>query len=384
MRRQLPLIIIAVSILLGMVCPVTLLAQTPEATPVPSKTAWQVTGVRNIEVAGEPIALSPDGQWLAGVGEDDQEVCAWDAETLEPICADVGSTVEPYMAFMNLQWAPDSSAFAFASGSMRRLEYGDVFVFDIERGGLTNLTNIATSGDGRVPLYVGTDWTSDSQYVIFGLNYGFDAESPRPEIGRADRAGTAVERIPLPSDWPTDYNLRTPPFVANDGSVFVAIHSNEDIEGIWKLTLDGSAPEQLVPANDDSGVAAPMIVSASADARYLNIVSMRGLAMAETTNTYFLLDTETGNLMPLDDEGGLQFVSFGPSGNVGMMVQDADDENILHTIDLTTGEVTPVEYSPDVGPWLTHIPVWAENDTVFLPDDDGGTLVTLKPVGSED
>lgn len=355
-------------------------AQTPDASPVSDGTAWNVTDVQEIKVDGNPIALSPDGQWLAGTrGADNDEVCAWDVETLTPTCADVSTVVEPFIGNTLMQWSPVSSAFAFASGSLRQLEYGDVFVFDADGSELTNLTNTMAPDNGRIALYLGPTWTSDSQQVVFGISYGFGDEFPRPEIGRVDRSGGDVEKIPLLADEPEHFNILTPPLIAGDGSIFVAISSEDDIGGIWKFEPDGCNPQQLASSNEEPPIEQPMIVSKSADDRYLNIVSITRVSLNRSENTFFLLNVESGDLMPLNHEDGLQWISFGPESNTGLITREADGKNLLHTIDVTTGDVTPVANSTEVNIWLQHIPDWAENNTVFLPREEGGRLVTLEP-----
>ena len=60
-----------VLLLVGAIAPRA--AAPPEASPVASPTgperAWQVIETREIAVDGDPVTLSPDGQWLAGTAD---------------------------------------------------------------------------------------------------------------------------------------------------------------------------------------------------------------------------------------------------------------------------------------------------------------------------
>ncbi len=364
------------ALLLMLALPPLVAAQTPVASPVAG--GWQVTDAREISVDGEPIALSPDGQWLAGIAEADTaedatQVCAWDVETLTPTCAPVSEPVESFLGGSTLSWAPDSSAFAFVSGSLRRLIPGDVYVFDIASGELGSLTSSGNVDHGQI--FIGADWTDDSAQVVFGVLRGLDADSPPDDVFRVDRDGGEPVPVPLPA-WSEPYDILFPPVVAN-GAVTFAVMSDSDIAGVWRVGLDGTDPQQLVSGGE---VDRPFVASMSPDGRYVNVVSLSGFQTARTEGTFFLLDTETTALRPLVSEDDLNLVAFGPDGFPGLMTRAVDGENRLVTLDLATGAVTPVANSPEAGPWLMHIPVWADNDTVFLPDGDGGTLVTLAPM----
>lgn len=381
MRRTNFLAMLALA-LITVFTPATADAQTPEATPGASVGAagdnWQVTDVREITVDGEPFALSPDGQWLAGTrGEDHDEVCAWDIETLAPSCAEVKLPVQPYTGgSAAMRWSSDSSAFAFVEGNLAWRTTGDAYVFDVATGELTNLTNTGgAEGDG--PIYVGADWAGDGEQVVFGVNHGLGDSSPPDEIVRVDRSGGDPVEVPLP-DWSGAYNLLFPPFVAED-AVFVAIDAETAIGGIWRVGLDGSDPRQVVMANGDPPVAFPMIVSGSPDGRYLNVISVTGFRLMLEEETFFLFNASTGELLPLVSKGDLNFITFAPDGDIGLVVREVHGEDRLHMLDLSTGEVIPVANSPEVDVWLETVPGWAENNTIFLPDGEGGTLINLAP-----
>ncbi len=375
-RLKTPLLLSVLT--LGLLLPGVALAQTPAASPgtmpVSDAPAWEVTDVRDIEVDGEPIALSPDGQWLAGIGPGENEICAWDIDTLTPTCAEADEVISTYIGGTTLQWSPDSSAIAFASGDVMRMILGNVYVFEVETGELTQVTD-REEGD---PFLLGATWAGDGEQVVFTSGIGLDAT---PTLGIADRAGDSIDTIDLPGSWIGGYLLITPARGAMDGSIYMAIDTDANFGGIWTIAPGESDVEQVLATNTDPVIDSPMIVSTSPDGRYLNVVSMSGFARMMPENTFFLLDTQTGDLLPLDNEDNIQLISFAPDNETGLMAQEIDGMNVLHTIDLASGEVAPVADSPDVGVWLRYIPTWSENDTVFLPGGDGGTLVTLEPAG---
>ena len=83
MRMRTFLTLVA-TLLLGGASLATATARTPEASPVasPAGGGWAVTDMRQIAVDGAPVALSPDGQWLAGTTDDGNAVCAGRVKSL--------------------------------------------------------------------------------------------------------------------------------------------------------------------------------------------------------------------------------------------------------------------------------------------------------------
>lgn len=343
----------------------------PEATPVVSAAGWQVTNVREIEVDGEAFALSPDGQWLAGTADDGNAVCAWDVERLAPTCAEVSAPVRPIPGSMALRWAPDSLAFAFVSGDAAVLTPGNVFVFEVETGELVNLTG-ADGAVGGDPMYLGADWTADGSQVVYSALHAFRDQSEPGMLYRIDRNGGEPVEIPLPG-WFGQYNIPYPPLVSGD-AVLVTIESEGDAGGVWRVGLDGSDPARLVAASGPNEVPDPFVVSVSPDGRHANVVSMSRMSVLEPEETYFIVDLISGELVSLVFADGLGLVTFSPWGDTGLTVRDER----LATVDAAYGATQSVANSPETHVWLIGIPVWAENDTVFLPGD-GGTLVTLAP-----
>lgn len=367
-------------LMLGMFPMHIAIALTPEATPSASPVAgdsdWQVTDAREIEVDGKPLALSPDGQWLAGVGPGGDSICVWDVEILIPTCAGEDLVIAQLAITPPPIWAPDSSAVAFVEGDVARVLPMDVYVFDVATRNLTNLTN--TGDDDGGPLYVGPAWTSDSERVVFAVNYGFGEGYP-DGIVHVDRSGGELVEVPLP-DWDREFEILEPVFVDMNDNVFVTIDSNANIGGVWRLGLDGADPEQLLTSGDNAPVDHPVIASVSWDGQYLSIFSLTGFRMLRADGTFFLLDTGSRALTVLEtEETDFQLVVFGPDGRTGLVSRRIDGSDRLVTIDLVSQAAKEVANSPADMYWLRYMPSWANDNTVFIPEGgEDGVLLTLE------
>ena len=368
MRRILPVLMLIPAMLLAALVTGGASAQTPDASPVAG--GWQVTDARETALDGEPVVLSPDGTWLAGTDAERTAVCVWDVETLTPTCVEVGVEVWSAPGGMTMRWAPDSSAFAFVSGDLARLNYGDVMVFDMETREIVNLTGIEGSTDS--PMYIGADWTVDSTQVIFAAYHALVDQTEPDALFRVDRDGGEPMEIPLPA-WSEPYSIYYPPLIADD-AVLVSVDARGEAGGVWRVGLDGSDPVKLVSASGTDAVPDPLVISVSPDGRYANVVSVFRMNQFEPEGTYFILDIASGDLVELVFDEGLGLVTFAPDGDTGLTVLD----DRLATVDPVTGATQPVANSPETFVWFVEIPVWAANDTVFLPGD-GGMLVTLAP-----
>ncbi len=371
MRLRKILTVVAM-LLLGSTTLATATAQTPTASPVASPVAggWQVTDVREIAVEGEPVALSPDGRWLAGTTYGGEAVCAWDVETLDPTCADVAKPMRPALGSMALRWAPDSSAFAFVSGDMVDWTFGNVMVFEVGSGELVNLTESNVTIDDT--LYVGVDWTSDSSQVVF-VAVDLLGDPPEPDtLFCIDRNGGDPVEIPLPA-WSEPYSIFYPPHAIGNEAVLVTIDASGDAAGVWRVPFDGSDPVQLVESSGPNVIPRPFVASVSADGRYASVVSLVRRMQFETEEVYFIVDLVSGEPVSMESGSDMLMVAFAPGGDTGLTVRG----DRLAAVDPVSGAMQPVANSPDVEPWIMHIPVWAANDTVFLPGD--GMLITLAP-----
>lgn len=364
----------------------TTLAQTPEAnpvaTPLASESPWAITETRDIEVDGEPYVLSPDGRWLAGIRwEGSNEVCAWNVANLTSTCVEVEHTVLPFPLISEITWAPDSTAFAFIMGSIAFLDPTNVMVFDVNTGDVVNLTQRPEVDPQAYSYYVGTAWTNDSQQVVFGVNEGDVGNSDR--ILHVERTGGILIDVPLP-DWSAAYRIHTAPVMDAGNLVYFSVQSRDDsdgaFEGIWRIELDGSEPVLLVPAGEDAPVVDPLVVSVSADGRHVHVASEPSLfGWFRPNETFFLLEVETGNLT---SDGEFLPAVLAPVGGIALVGGLLYGAPVLAIIHLMTGDIESVldiANGVSVGEnWRSRQPTWAENDTVFIPTDDGGVLLTLE------
>ncbi len=76
------------------------------------------------------MTLSPDGQWIAGIGPEGDQFCIWNVETLIVDCDD---QFQPIHA-ESITWSPDSTAVAYSLDLLMRFYDSDVFVYDVKRG----------------------------------------------------------------------------------------------------------------------------------------------------------------------------------------------------------------------------------------------------------
>ncbi len=187
-------------------------------------------------------------------------------------------------------------------------------------------------------------------------------------------------------DWNADYLMLWPVSMTADDTVIFRIDRADDaeeLEGIWSIGLDGANPTKLVAAGDTYPLDTLVPVDVSADGQYASAVSIAAIRQLDIVNTYYLVETQTGNVMPLVINGSVYILGqpvFSPSGAVALIHGGENLETLLHVLDLETSEMHPVaggQAEPYLA-WFMRPPTWAENDTVFIPIDGGGVLLTLE------
>jgi Tol biopolymer transport system component len=364
-----------------------------EATPVAAASVtWEIVETREIEVEGMPVALSPDGQWIAGTGRD-WELCVWEIETLEPTCAEPGNyQVDPEA----LVWSPDSRAVAFTQDTARRLIDSELYVFELETGQLGNLTD--DGFDGRLPLNpehgepvpvlidLGPTWAPDSQSIAFGRSFWTAEErgAQQPQILRIDRAGgepQVLAELTTESPWGVMY----PMFEVAGGTLVFAISPadpNNPNEGIWMLEAGGE-PIQIVAGTGlaDFPYARAVDATDSPDGVLISgwSISLAGQGMGLEPYA-FVANAESGDVVTLGP--GMTPVRFGPDGVSTIAIVVEGNDGVL-TVTAPDGEVSSMGPVPRSRFEQTRGLDWASNNTVFLCSGlSSGHLVTLAPVAA--
>jgi hypothetical protein len=352
-------------------------AQTPEATETPPFLPWSVTDQRSFEVDGTPIALSPDGRWIAGLGPDETSICAWDVATLEPTCVGHNLHVQAHPVSGGLSWAPDSSAVAFINGDWRELESTDVMLFNVEHGWLRNITQTAISG--RLLIHTGPAWTADSSRVVYAETDPTATDSP-PSIIYYDRQLAIGVPVPLEDA----FSIYAPVVTLPDDSVLFRIDTapeGTENAGIWRVDPDGGNLRRVFGAEDGPVVVdRPVVTGVSGNGAYLTVASQTAIERLAISDAFFLVTVDSGEVRPVALEDG-QVVSqpiFGESARF-LLVQDGAGPGVsLRVMEPSSEETQVLEDVSLTDTWLQEPATWAASGTVLIPEGHGGTLLRLE------
>lgn len=372
MRRAIPTT--ALVLLLVALASAGLAAQTPESTPQAPFAPWRVEGVREFEVDGDPVAMSPDGQWIAGIGADGGSVCVWDVETLEPLCAGEDLRIQTQPLAGSMAWAPDSSAVAFINGITQLLEPTDVMLFDIERESLTRLTN--TAATGRVLVHTGPAWTPDSNVVVYAQTDPATSGDDQSSIVYYDRVAKRADPVPFDDD----FFVYAPIVVMPDDSVVFRVDlapGGTENAGLWRVDPDGGNLSQVLAAGE---IDTPVPLGASRSGEYISVASAAAIFRSAPDEAYFVVDTETGDISPVDlgDEGEVVGQPVFSPIRLSAIVQDGSGFGaVVVVLDLESRGTQALDLHVNE-PWILRPPTWARDGTVLIPTTGGGMLVTLE------
>ena len=378
----------------------------PAFAQTPVTGAWSVTDNRPITVDGAPMALSPDGAWIAGSGPEGSGFCVWDTATLDPTCDD-NEEIRGIIP-RSVQWSPDSSAIAFSLDAPRYLVDSDVYVFETASGTIENLTEddpdntdaddigFGSDSPGAVPIDLYPSWSPDSQRLVFARTMW--------DLSSDDDSGTTLMTIPRAGGEPEELLTLAPPSPMivggsmawlDDDTILVPIWKadlSDGQNGIWRVTLTGGI-KRVVDGTENGDVPAPTIAGVAADGTGASVTSvLNQYQRGPRDNTFFLLDLEGGEVMAWEDllgvDAGSGFVyappAFSPDGLSVAFVTSTKDGELTVAIADDFGASQPIYTVPDEpGPSFPpsyvemHID-WATNGTMLVLTHKGAVLLTVE------
>lgn len=371
-------------------------AASPAASPVglDGEAGWRVAEEQPLEVDGEPLALSTDGQWLAGLGPA-REFCVWAVETLEATCADE----ELPIRVETITWAPDSSAVAFALNAAIYLIDSDIYVFEVEAGELHNLTDdgvdrgdLIGGDESDEPLLIddAPGWSPDSQALVFARTRWVPEGNHSTSLVRIEREGGETDTLfSVAIDFPFAVFF---PIQWLEGdrllySVFLA-DSDDERNGLYVAGIDASDARQILPGDRAAEVPAPWVTDVTPDGCIATVYSrLKQGEFALEGDIYFLLDLERGELTPIttgaEPEIRVQLPpTLSPDGETLLFTVFGTGETLLAVQDVASGAQSILAGGIDVrGNTVASRGFdWAENDTVLIPAGDASRLLTLERV----
>lgn len=356
---------------------------TPAASPVVPGDGWRVAEVRAFEIDGRPVALSPDGHWMAGRGPDNG-FCVWEVETLASRCAT--QQVLPYPG--SVRWAPDSSAVAFSRWRVEAkpgLDHNGILVFNVAARELRNLSDpggtiVPDDPESTRLIDVYPAWSPDGGELIFArLNFAEETAA----IMRIDRSGGAPESFP-----PGAPNLYGPMhWVAGDRVFYATTGPAEADNSIRVLNLDDGTSLELLDGGTTGEVRKPVLVDVSPDGSWFTVYAGRFARMRENDNVFGVVNSQTGEVQtfgfpsnPAHEPDLLTGPRFSPDGQwLAALVSDGSGTTSSSTLGLwkpdAGGPSTRIQLEHAYAPANTF-PIglpWAENDTVLLVRGPGSS-----------
>ena len=368
-----------------------------EATPVGSSesaTGWRVADALPLELEGIPCSLSPDGQWLAGIGTD-RELSLWRLPDLEQTLVPFHEAIDPD----SFAWSPDGTAVAFSLLSFMLGIDGDIFVYELADETIHNVTDDGYEGgllfsdeDNEYPIDVMPVWTPDSSAIVFARSVRENEDSITTDIARVARSGGEVEVLHSTSARP--FSIYTPMEMLPDGTViytFAFADVDDEMNGIWKLDPDGNT-ELLMPGAGADAFPIPVVLDVWADESELRIAGISA-ALSGSNDVarpwVFTWSSETPVAEPVEnpDAGeavSLQGAFWSPDGGTLLLVGSVDSTSFIATSGPASDvvELPAVEMNASRGPrWIR--PIWSAQNTLLISGVTGAScLVTMEPAGS--
>ncbi len=362
--------------------------------------AWRVAESVTIDTDGFAPKLSPDGRWVAGLKDlDARQLCIWRVSTGEERCNGESQRV----ADASIAWSPDSRQVAFSQNGAE-LD-SDIFVLDVRRNSLTNLTDDAVDDlkaaatAGEFVIYdQWPAWSPDGAELAFLriLNPRDEAGQRQISISRAVlETGQVVRGPELVTDEPLalvaeTVGAITPLLWLADGTVVFAIRGGPDITGVYESDVTSGRPVVIESDPAIPVAKTPVLTGATANGDRLSFYWLwEDIAIDDAFHRYGWFDHDSGELTPivLDAPQGEVVAApprFSPDGTAMVYGVTADettsrDATIL-VQDLESGAVLVAMDGVSLQLWegVTGIE-WTASDQLVLPLDDGSfEVVTLE------
>ncbi len=348
--------------------------------------AWQVVERRELDIAGEFVTLSPDGQWIAGIGLDGA-FCVWEVATEATTC-----DAEPLLIDdISIRWSPDSSAVAFSLDTYSSLEDSDVFVFELEAGQSANLTEDGIEGPlwrgearegSSIPVDLFPAWSADSTLLTF-IRSDIPAQTEffTTELLTMPREGGEPERrFAIRDQGPL--SIGSPLFNLRNGSLLFSINmfdGSDPDSGIWLLDANGDL-EQLLPGTDTDAFPHALIRGFVETGSTSMVVGYGVVPQDSGRPSTFLLNVGTGEVDPIE---GVSVQGFSPDGE-STIGWEMDVENPRLLLTDENGIVTDLGSTEGLSRGVFRGYDWAQNNTILIPNhnvpdnDGGGVLITVR------
>lgn len=372
---------------------------SPESSPTnhgnasDNSTNWTIASSRDIKVKGQPVTISPDGKWIAGPGAD-KDFCVWDVATLEATCGGKDLAIQSE----TIRWAPDSSAVAFSLEAAKYFIDSDIYVFDVKRGKLEDLTEDGlegpvklgrTPGTGPVNLDIFPAWSPDSTKLLFARS-DWNSETRGTTLMTIAREGGDAQPLFVLAP-PEPLIIYSPMFWLADDSILFSVwrpDSNDGQNGVWLREASGKLTH-ILKGDATSKVPMPAITSVSPDGNLATVTSalkQSQFGSNARSGIYFALDIQSRQLVdvPKPADSPSAFVSLpariSDDGNTtAYVVRDGDSQRIA--IESIQGDApTYLPFDQVIGPsgYTSGLELVAGN-TLFIPTNGSvsGTAVIL-------
>lgn len=374
--------------------------QLDDRTRFQGDSGWVVASSTTFETEGYAPVISPDGRWIAGVGDlDDRQICVWRVESEERRCNEESSRV----AEASIVWSPDSRSVAFSQNG-HELD-SDVFVLDVRSNSLTNLTEdevddlkAADTASTFVIYDQWPAWSADGSEILFLriLNPRDDNGQRQISVSRVIlETGQIVRGQDLVTDEPLAYvaeavGVVTQMVWAPDGVAFFALRGGRDVSGVYEAD-----PAQPLPVRIDSDPTIPVsnppvLTGATPDGQLLSFYWLwEDIAIGDEFYSYGWYDRETGVIHPIEIEVPAEATvaappRLSPDGTAVVYGITADlqthQDSTIIVQDLETGETTEIATGVDLQMWESVMGLrWTEANQIVLPLSSGEfQVVTLE------